>query len=79
MKMLSFVLLAYFLFGCEEQIEYPPGYPHVPTIPNDIPSHHCNGKETYWDWKHQRAYNEGRLSVHYDEKGCLSYMVIKNK
>jgi len=79
MKRLMILLTVVFIFGCEPGSEHPEGWPHKATRPADIPSHNCSGRETYWDWKHQKAYNEGRLTVHYNDKGCMIAISIKLK
>jgi hypothetical protein len=72
-------LCLFLLIGCEEEIEHPEGWPHVPVRPADIPTHNCSGQPINWTWKYQRAYNEGNVSLVRSDEGCVIAMVIKVK
>lgn len=50
---------------------------HHPNRPSDIPATTCSGMQIKWDWEKQRAYNDGRLSVHRDSTGCVLAIVWK--
>ncbi len=70
------VIILFILVGCTAPNERDP---YHPTKPAEIPSHTCSGVEIEWNWKKQRAWEEGRLFVEKSESGCVIAIVIKKE
>ena len=58
MKRISLIL--FILVGCTTANERDL---YHPTKPTNIPSHTCSGMPIEWNWKKQKAYDEGQLFV----------------
>jgi len=50
--------------------------PYHPTRPAEIPAITCSGDSVEWDWKKQRAWDEGRLFVEKRED-CVIAIILK--
>lgn len=72
MKRAAFILLI--LAGCTAPAERDP---YHPARPAEIPSHTCSGAQIEWNWKKQRAWEEGRLFLETSESGCVIAVIIK--